>query len=253
MRLTGKVTIVTGAAAGLGRAVALRYAREGAVVIAADTNVLNGTSLAKRIAELGLNGVFVPTDVSREGDVQRLVESVLTQYGHIDVLYNNAAMLPFERDSQVQKLSVETWDWVMGINLRGPFLCSKYALPSMLERKAGSIIHVSSPTGLYGCAPNLSAYSASKAGLLGLTRAMAAAHARDGIRVNAIIPGTMDTPMNGYVLSDDVVREKLREAIPMGRLGLPEDIEGLAVFLASDESAYCTGGIHMCDGGLTAV
>jgi len=253
MRLTGKVTIVTGAAAGLGRAVALRYAREGAVVIAADTNVSNGTSLAKQIGELGLSGVFIPTDVSREEDVKRLVESVLTQYGHIDVLYNNAAMLPFERDAQVQKLSVETWDWVMGINLRGPFLCSKYALPSMMERKAGSIIHVSSPTGLYGCAPNLSAYSASKAGLLGLTRAMAAAHARDGIRVNAIIPGTMDTPMNGYVLSDDTLREKLREAIPMGRLGLPEDIEGLAVFLASDESAYCTGGIHMCDGGLTAV
>jgi len=253
MRLTGKVTIVTGAAAGLGRAVALRYAKEGAVVIAADTNVPNGTSLVKQIDKCGLSGVFVPTDVSKEDDVQRLVESVLMQYGQIDVLYNNAATLPFEQDAQVQKLSVETWDWVMGINLRGPFLCSKYALPSMLKRKAGSIIHVSSPTGLYGCAPNLSAYSASKAGLLGLTRAMAAAHARDGIRVNSIIPGTMDTPMNGYVLSDDVLREKLREAIPMGRLGLPEDIEGLAVFLASDESAYCTGGIHMCDGGLTAV
>src|ERR1700722_349294 len=144
MRLTGKVTIVTGAAAGLGRAVGSRYGREGAVVIAADTNVSNGTSLVKQIGEQGLSGVFIPTDVSREEDVQRLVESVLTQYGHIDVLYNNAAMLPFERDSQVQKLSVETWDWVMGINLRGPFLFSKYALPSMLERKAGSIIHVSS-------------------------------------------------------------------------------------------------------------
>jgi NAD(P)-dependent dehydrogenase (short-subunit alcohol dehydrogenase family) len=253
MRLLGKIAVVTGAAAGLGRAVALRFAREGAFVVAADTNVPNGKSLLKQICKLGLNGMFVQTDVSDESQVKRLFDMVLTQHSQIDVLYNNAAILPFERDTQVHELSVETWDCIMAVNLRGSFLCSKYAVPSMLKRKKGSIIHVSSPTGIYGCAPNLTAYSASKAGLLGLTRAMAAAHARDGIRVNSIVPGTMDTPMNGYVLSDDTLREKLMEAIPLGRLGLPEDVEGLAVFLASDESAYCTGGIHMCDGGLTAV
>jgi NAD(P)-dependent dehydrogenase (short-subunit alcohol dehydrogenase family) len=253
MRLLGKVAVVTGAAAGLGRAVALRFAREGAFVVAADTNVPNGKSLLKQIYGLDLNGMFVQTDVSDESQVKRLFNMVLTQHGQIDVLYNNAAILPFERDAQVHELSVETWDCIMAINLRGSFLCSKYAVPSMLKQKRGSIIHVSSPTGIYGCAPNLTAYSTSKAGLLGLTRAMAAAHARDGIRVNSIVPGTMDTPMNGYVLSDDTLREKLMEAIPLGRLGLPEDVEGLAVFLASDESAYCTGGIHMCDGGLTAV
>jgi NAD(P)-dependent dehydrogenase (short-subunit alcohol dehydrogenase family) len=141
----------------------------------------------------------------------------------------------------------------MGTNLRGPFLCSKHAIPPMLKQGGGSIINVGSPTGLNGCAPNLTAYSTSKAGVIGLTRVMAAAHARHNIRVNSIVPGTMDTPMNNYLFDDDSMKEKYREAIPLGRLGTPKDIEGLAVFLASDESAYCTGGVYACDGGLTAV
>jgi NAD(P)-dependent dehydrogenase (short-subunit alcohol dehydrogenase family) len=123
----------------------------------------------------------------------------------------------------------------------------------MLKQGGGSIINVGSPTGLYGCAPNLTAYSASKAGISGLTRVMAASYARDGIRVNVVIPGTMDTPMNDYLLVDEKRREQYRQAVPMGRLGSPGDIEGIAVFLASEESAYCTGGVYTCDGGLTAV
>ena len=123
----------------------------------------------------------------------------------------------------------------------------------MLEQGGGSIIHVGSPTGFLGCAPALTAYSTSKGGILGLTRVMAASYARDHIRVNSIIPGTMDTPMNASILADGETRERLREAVPMGRLGTAEDIAGLAVFLASDESAYCTGGLYACDGGLTAV
>lgn len=253
MKLSGKVAVVTGAAAGLGRAVANRFAREGALVVAADTNEADGTSLIEQLRELGCEGVFIRTDVSEEHSVRRLFNTTLARYNRVDILYNNAAILSYERDSRVHELTVETWNYIMGINLRGPFLCSKYAIPSMLKQGGGSIIHVSSRTGLRGCAPNLTAYSASKAGLLGLTRVMASAYARDHIRVNSIVPGTMDTPMNDYLLSDDAMREKYREAIPLGRLGTPEDIEGLAVFLASDESAYCTGGIYMCDGGLTAV
>jgi 3-oxoacyl-[acyl-carrier protein] reductase len=141
----------------------------------------------------------------------------------------------------------------MGVNLRGAFLCARYVVPWMLKQGQGSIVFVGSPTGMVGCAPNLPAYSASKAGVMGLVRAMAAAYARNSIRVNSIVPGTMDTPMNSYILTDAQVREQFREAVPLGRLGSPCDIEGLAVFLASEESSYCTGGFYMCDGGLTAV
>jgi 3-oxoacyl-[acyl-carrier protein] reductase len=141
----------------------------------------------------------------------------------------------------------------MNVNLCGPYLCAKHAIAQMLKQSGGSIVNVSSRTGLFGCAPKLTAYSASKAGLIGLTRVMAAAYARSKVRANAIVPGTMDTPMNDYLFGEGVARERYRSAIPLGRLGTPSDIEGLAVFLASEESAYCTGGLYMCDGGVTAV
>lgn len=253
MGLSGKVAIVTGAGRGLGRAVALRFAREGAVVIAADKNESDGASLERELAEPGCRGSFIRTDISDETSVRGLFEETLARCHQVDILYNNAAVLSYELDSHVENLSVETWDFIIGTNLRGPFLCSKYAVPAMLKQGGGSIINVGSPTGLNGCAPNLTAYSTSKAGIIGLTRVMAAAHARQNIRVNSIIPGTMDTPMNDPFLCDEEIREKYREAVPLGRLGVPRDIEGIALFLASDESAYCTGGIYMCDGGLTAV
>lgn len=253
MRLAEKVAIVTGAAVGLGPAVAARFAREAASVVAADTNEAYGTALIEQLREQGCEAIFVPTDVSKEGAVRRLIDSTLARYKRIDVLYNNAGVLLPDGDSLVHELSLEVWDYIMGVNLRGPFLCAKYAIPSMLKQGGGSIVHLGSPTGFVGCASKLTAYSTSKAGIVGLTRVMAAAYARNHIRVNSIIPGTMDTPMNSYLLSDDARREEYREAVPLGRLGQPEDIEGLAVFLASDESAYCTGGLYMCDGGLTAV
>jgi NAD(P)-dependent dehydrogenase (short-subunit alcohol dehydrogenase family) len=253
MRLNGKVAIVTGASAGLGRAVAARFAREGASVIAADVNEAGGGALAAEQKKCGGEMQFIRTDVSREPEVASLIETTLSRYGRIDILYNNAAILLYDSDRPVHELSLETWDQVMDVNLRGAFLCAKYSIPSMLKQGGGSIVYLGSPTGLSGCAPRLTAYSTSKAAVMGLTRVMAAAYARNNIRVNSIVPGTMDTPMNGYILADPTVREQYREAVPVGRLGRPCDIEGLAVFLASDESAYCTGGLYMCDGGLTAV
>lgn len=182
-----------------------------------------------------------------------VVQAALDEFKRIDVLYNNAAVLFHDRDARAHELTLEAWDRTMNVNLRGAFLFAKHVIPSMLKQGGGSIINLCSPTGLIGCAPQLTAYSTSKAAIFGLTRVMAAGYARDGIRVNAVIPGTMDTPMNDYVLLDDKKREEYREAVPLGRLGTPADIEGLAVFLASEESSYCTGGLYTCDGGLTAV
>jgi len=238
---------------GLGAAVAARFAREEAKVVVADINEGEGSALADRLRSEGLDSTFVRVDISEESSVRSLVEEVLARYGRIDVLYNNAAILLAGRDLPADEITMETWDRVIAVNLRGPFLCAKYTLPSMLRQKAGSIINLASRTGLFGCAPNLTAYSTSKAGVIGLTRVMAAGYASANIRVNAIVPGTMDTPMNRYLFEDASARERYRSAIPLGRLGTGDDISGLALFLASDESAYCTGGVFMCDGGTTAV
>jgi 3-oxoacyl-[acyl-carrier protein] reductase len=253
MRLSGKVAVVTGSAVGLGRAVACRFAREGAMVVAADTNATEGSVVVEQIRKAGGRALFVCADVSEERDVTALLRAASAEFGRIDVLYNNAAVLFHDRDARVHELSMEIWDKVMRVNLQGTFLCCKHVIPFMLKQGGGSIINLGSPTGLSGCAPNLTAYSTSKAGIFGLTRVMAAAYARDGIRVNSLIPGTMDTPMNASLLGNDAIREQYREAVPMGRLGEPCDIEGIAVFLASDDSSYCTGGLYTCDGGLTAV
>jgi NAD(P)-dependent dehydrogenase (short-subunit alcohol dehydrogenase family) len=253
MRLKGKVAVVTGAAVGLGRAVASRFAGEGARVVVADTNVTGGNAVVEQIRQAGGGGIFVRADVGEERDVISLLESASAEFGRIDVLYNNAAVLFHDRDARAHELSLEIWEQVMRVNLQGTFLCCKHVIPFMLKEGGGSIINLGSPTGLTGCAPNLTAYSTSKAGIFGLTRVMAAAYARDGIRVNSVVPGTMDTPMNEPLLSNDAKREEYREAVPMGRLGRPCDIEGIAVFLASDDSSYCTGGLYTCDGGLTAV
>lgn len=253
MRLSGKVTVITGAAAGLGRAITARFAQEGASVIAADINESEGQMLVDGLQKQGHDASFIRTDVSDEHSVRQLFHAAAVRYGHIDVLCNNAAVLLYDRDSIAHELSLDTWDSVMGVNLRGAFLCTKFALPLMLTNGGGSVIYMGSPTGLYGCAPKLTAYSASKAGVMGLARVAAIAYAQQGIRVNTIVPGTMDTPMNQKVLSDAVSRDEFRKAIPLQRLGTPQDIEGIAVFLASDESAYCTGGLYTCDGGLTAI
>jgi 3-oxoacyl-[acyl-carrier protein] reductase len=220
--------------------------------VVADINEADGSALCQELNAQGYCSHFIKVDVSQECDVNALFDAAVSRYGHVDVLYSNAAVLLPDRDRPVHELSLETWDYVMGVNLRGSFLCARSAIASMLQNGGGSIIFLGSPTGLPGCAPGLTAYSTSKAGVMGLTRVIAAAHARDKIRVNSIIPGTMDTPMNAHFLADPAVRERFIEAVPVGRLGTPQDIEGIALFLASEESSYCTGGFYMCDGGLTA-
>jgi NAD(P)-dependent dehydrogenase (short-subunit alcohol dehydrogenase family) len=252
MRLKNKTAIVTGAGAGIGRGIAERFAREGASVVIAEIDAATGDAAARSIRDSGGDAVFVRTDVSDEDQVKSVMKTALDRYGKIDVLCNNAAVLLYREEARAHELTNEAWDRTMAVNLRGYWLCSKYAIPAMLRQGGGSIIHVASPTGLFGFT-RLTAYSTSKGGVVGLMRAMAADYAPDHIRVNAIVPGTIDTPMNAIELADPQNRVRYAEMAPARRLGTPEDLGGIAVFLASEDSSYCVGGIFTVDGGLTAV
>jgi len=251
MRLKNKVAIVTGGGAGIGRAIAERFAKEGASVVIAEIDAASGEAAAQSILAGG-EALFVKTDVSDEAQVRAMTGKALERYGRIDILCNNAAVLFFREEARAHELTNETWDRTLAVNLRGYWLCSKYVIPAMLGRGGGSIIHVASPTGLFGFT-RLTAYSTSKGGVIGLMRAMAADYAPDHIRVNAIVPGTIDTPMNAVEFADPEARKHFAEIAPARRLGKPEDLAGVAAFLASDDSDYCVGGIFTVDGGLTAV
>jgi meso-butanediol dehydrogenase/(S,S)-butanediol dehydrogenase/diacetyl reductase len=252
MRLKDQVAIVTGAGAGIGRGIAERFGREGSKVVIAEIDPATGNAAASAIREAGGEALFVETDVSSEAQVKTLADRTLERYGRIDILCNNAAILLFEQEAPVHELSNETWDRTMAVNLRGYWLCSKYVIPAMLSQGSGSVIHVASPTGLFGFT-RLTAYSTSKGGVIGLMRAMAADYAPHHIRVNAIVPGTIDTPMNAVELSDPEARRRYAELAPARRLGTPQDLAGIAVFLASADADYCVGGIFTVDGGQTAV
>ena len=252
MQLQDKVAIITGGGAGMGRAVAIGYAQEGAQVVVADIKANDGEATLRAIRNAGGEAIFVRADISKTADIEKVVARAVEQYGKIDVLYNNAAVQLHGQDARAHELTEEVWDRTQTINLRGLWLCSKYTIPMMLQQGGGVIINVASPTGLSGCAPGYTAYSASKGGVIALTRVMAIDYARDNIRVNAIVPGVTATPLIDELLADEQTYKDLLAVTPMGRLGTAEDVVGLAVFLASDGSRFCTGGIYMADGGLTA-
>ncbi len=244
-----RVALVTGAASGIGAAIARRFAEAGARVVVFDVNLPGAQRVAQQIALLG-KCLAIGGDASLETDVRRAVDRTMEAYSRIDVLVNNAGT---EKEGTVTQMSAETWDRVFAVNLRSMFLFAKYAIAHM--DRGGSVINISSIDALASY-PGLAAYDSSKAGVLALTRAMAIDHGESGIRVNAICPGYTETPLlQAYFdRADEPRRAKAEiEALhPIGRLGRPEDIAEAALFLASDAASFITGTYLVVDGGLTA-
>ncbi len=251
MRLAGKACLVTGGAAGIGRAIAEAFLREGARVAVADRDAGAGERASRDLARLG-EVLFVPGDVSRAEDARRMVERVVEAFGRLDVLVNNAGVT---LKASVVDTEEPDWDYVLAVNLKGVYLCSKYAIPHMVRGGGGSIINVGSIASFVGL-PENAAYNASKGGLLTLTRNMAVDYARSNVRVNALCPAMILTPMlEAFIRAQpdpEAYVRAVEQAIPLGRIGRPEDVAPAAVFLASDESAFVTGSALMVDGGYTA-
>ncbi len=251
MRLEDKVSIVTGAGGGMGRVAALRFAAEGSKVVVADYREDAAVETAAQVQAAGGQAVAVKVDVSEEPDARRMIEAAMDTFGCLDVLYNNAGIMP-EDDHSVTDTPVETWDRVMAVNVRGVYLACKHAIPRMIERRSGSIINVSSFVALLGCSVPQDAYTASKGAVLALTRSLAVQFAPQGVRTNAILPGPIETPLLMDWLVNDEAAKRVRLARnPTGRFGKPEEIVALAVYLASDESRWTNGASLVVDGGIS--
>jgi NAD(P)-dependent dehydrogenase (short-subunit alcohol dehydrogenase family) len=248
-RLQSRVCVITGAASGIARSAATAFVREGAIVGLLDRN---RSGLAEVEQELGPQSFALPCDVTDEASVEAAFAEVDHRHGRLDVLYTCAAVQLIGEDAPVHELSTDVWDRTYSINARGVFLTCKYGARLMIKAgNGGSIINTGSPTGITLCGAGWSAYSSSKAAVMGLTRAMAGDLARYGIRVNGIVPGSITTPLTQVLHDDPVIGPQLAAMHPIGRLGKPEDVAGIAVFLASDESSFATGSHFFVDGGIS--
>jgi NAD(P)-dependent dehydrogenase (short-subunit alcohol dehydrogenase family) len=241
-RLAGKVALVTGAGRGIGQAIALRLAEAGAHVAVNDLDEAAARATAQQLEALGVQALAAIADVASSKQVTQMVETVLGRFGRLDVLVNNCGVI---RDNFIQKMPEEDWDLVLAVNLKSVWLCSRAVVPHMIERKSGKIVSVSSRA--YMGNPGQTNYSASKAGILGLTRSLALEVGRFGVHVNAVAPGLIDTPLVAGLRQD--VRQKLIDAQPTRSMGTPRDVANAVLFLASDEANFITGEVIHVDGG----
>ena len=249
-KLDGKVALITGAGAGIGRATALLFAREGAKVAVADYDPAGGQDTVKMIKEAGGEAIFVEADVSNAADAERMVKTVVDTYGRLDILHNNAGIQG--RFTPTAELKEQYWDRVINTNLKGVFLGSKYAIPIMLKQGGGVIVNTASTAGIVGL-PQLAAYCASKGGVIQLTKAMALEYAAQNIRINCICPGgTLTRGMEQWIPTDPEARKAFMKGLPGGRPIQPEEIARSVLYLACDDSSSAIGSVLVVDRGWTA-
>ena len=245
-RLEGKVAVITGAASGIGREAARRFAEEGASVCVADLADEPGEETAKEI-----DGLYVHADVTDPDDVQRMYREAADRFGGIDVLFNNAGISPTDDDS-ILETEMEAWDRVQNVNLKSVYLCCKYGIPYLLKRGGGSVINTASFVAVMGAATSQISYTASKGGVLAMSRELGVEFARRGVRVNARCPGPVNTPLLQELFAKDPEKAERRLVhLPMGRFAEATEIANGALFLASDESSYITAATFLVDGGLS--
>lgn len=254
-RLASRTALITGSASGIGFAVASRFAREGARVVIADIDEEAAQHSADVISSGPGKGMAyaLTVDISQEATVAAAFSELDRSGWSPDVVVANAGVQMFGQDAKAADLDLEVWRRTIDVNLTGTFLTVKHAVRTMLTRGGGSIILTGSPTGLTGEGNDFTAYSASKAGIHGLARTVAAAYASDGIRVNTVVPAYTETPLVTSISEDAKDRAAIIERIPLGRAGSPQDVEGIMVYLASDDGAFATGGLFAVDGGMTTL
>jgi NAD(P)-dependent dehydrogenase (short-subunit alcohol dehydrogenase family) len=252
-RLEGRVALVTGGSSGIGRATALAFAQEGARVVIGDVDQEGGEQTVRQVEAEGGKALCLRADVSQASQVEALVEQTVAAYGRLDIGFNNAADVAAHLGALVptHEYPEENWDRVMEVNLKGVWLCLKYEIRQMLKQGSGAIVNAASALGLVGVA-NMSGYVASKHGVVGLTRAAALEYADKGIRVNAVCPGYIRTPMTASRLADPAGRARLLEREPIGRVGEPEEVAQAVVWLCSDAASFVTGHALAVDGGWVA-
>lgn len=251
MRLENKVVLITGAGSGIGYHSALRCAAEGASIVAVDQREETAEKTAQAVSSAGGACIPVRADISNDADCRTMIERAESAYGRLDVLFNNAGISHID-DGDAVGTDEDVWDLTMQVNLKGVFLCCKHGIPALRKAGGGSVINTASFVALLGAATPQIAYTASKGGVLALSRELAAVHARENIRVNALCPGPLHTELLMKYLDSEEKRQRRLVHIPMGRFGNADEIAQTVVFLASDESSYITGTSFTVDGGITA-